>query len=349
VRLLRKPTASIPAPNVSAADSSQKEKKSRFLPSLHRRPDVVDNKLQTQSDAFVLLDEGTPTSSPKNGAIPWEDDAVTVPVAESRRKLLLPHGMNGRPVYLEDTGEKIGVVVDSIIDKEHNLVGYKIKDTKSETILSFTLNQFLEDKEGLIFIPSWYNRGVKTVEKLEFKDRITPELQCLVMDHTVSPEELYQIFVRHDDTLTNYLVEAAGLRDQLMQRLAVLERERMALKESLMDITEKRLIQDIDRHEFSDIVTEHRRKVNVLDTNIKKSKDLLDRLQKTSFGSLSLALHASQIMTSNQPTTNQTSTPSADVTYQEKYSQLRQQYTKLQEGYDELKAAVDRLLSTSDP
>ena len=48
----------------------------------------------------------------------------------------------------------------------------------------------------------------------------------------------------------------------------------------------KRLIEDIDRRKFSEIVSKVRRKVNILDSNIEKCKKLLNRLDKTSFGKI---------------------------------------------------------------
>ena len=269
--------------------------------------------------------------------------------AGAERKGLWSKKMIGKPVFLEDTGEKLGVVFDSVIDSDKHLLGYKVQDAKSDAILSFPLEQFEEDKNGLIFIPSWYSKGIKTVEKLEFKDRITPELMWLIDDKTLTTEEIYRIFSRFDDSLIHYVDEAVSLREQLLQRLTILEKERLGLKASLMDLTEKRLIKDIDRRQFSDIVMEHRRKVIVLDGNLKKCKDLLDRLQKTSFGALSTTIH--QPTTSPGAPSSHPSRPmsdASDTTYQEKYYQLKQDHTKLQEGYEELRTAVDRLLSENE-
>lgn len=295
----------------------------------------------TLSDAYAFLDsdEVTMPSPPSSEAVDGQPEAPS----DARRRVFWQKDMAGKPVYLEDTGERLGEVSDPVLDAEQRIIGYRIKDNKSDAILTFPLDQFDEDKDGLIFIPSWYSKGVKTVEKLEFKDRITPELMWLISDNTVPTEDLYRIFVRHDDSITGYIEEASGLREQLTQRLRILEKERLSLKESIMDLTEKRLIKDIDRREFSDIVMEHRRKVNVLDNNMKKCNDLLGRLQKTSFGMLSLALRPG---TTEPP--QSAHDPLGDQSYQEKYYQLRQQYTKLQEGYEELKTAVERLLTNHD-
>lgn len=133
----------------------------------------------------------------------------------TKRKAFLQKDMKGKSVFLEDTGEKLGVVFDEVLDGEKNLIGYKIKDSKSDSILSFPLDQFDEDKSGLIFVPSWYTKGLKTIEQLEFKDRITPELMWLITDNTISIEELYNIFIKHDDKIASYIQEAAALKEIL--------------------------------------------------------------------------------------------------------------------------------------
>ncbi len=301
--------------------------------------------------------------------------------SKSKRKALIKKDMKGKPVFLEDTGEKIGTVFDAIYDGKGDLVGYKIKDNKSESILSFSLDQFGEDKGGLIFVPSWYTKGVKTIEKLEFKDRISPELTWLLKDRTITEEELYNIFVKHDDIIANYMEESVALRELLSSRLKILERERLTLKEDLMDLTEKRLIKDIDRRKFSEVVMQHRRKVNVLDVNIKKCKELLERLEQTSFGILSSSIISKvekkdqkhhkkyesvekndtivfdEIEKSNnnyndikteydelQEENNNLKTAlenKIEDPYEDKYQILKQSYEELQEEYEELKLVVE--------
>jgi hypothetical protein len=272
-----------------------------------------------------------------------------------RLKTFTQKDMKGKQVFLEDTGERIGSVFDDIYDANKKLIGYKIKDNKSEAILSFPLEQFDEDKNGLIFIPSWYSKGMKTIEKLEFKDKITPELMWLIKDNTVSTEELYSIFVKHDDKITNYIEEAVALRELLNNRLKVLEKERLTLKETLMDLTEKRLINDLDRRKFSEIVMDHRRKVNVVDINIKKCKELLDRLHNTSFGLLSRSItlsiekeeHGVQTKTIEKKEHMQTHA-NIDEPYKEKYFEMKHRYEILHEEHNELKNAVEKLISKNE-
>ena len=291
------------------------------------------------------------------------------PFSTKKKKPLLTKDLKNKPVYLEDTGEKLGIVFDTILDKDKKIVGYKIKDGKSDSILSFPIDQFDLTSEGLIFIPGWYTNALKIIEKLEFKDRVSPELTALLSDDTVTNEELYDIFVKHDDDMVSYIDDAKSLRGMIDSRLKVLEKQRIALKDDLMDLTEKRLIKDIDRKEFSEDVTKHRNKVNVLDLNINKCKDLIKRLDNTSFGVLGknelekdLKITEPQYppkleknlyekilnREKEQTTTNKNTETKINDEYKDKYMQIKTQYEQLEEEYQELKNAVDKILSKGE-
>jgi len=275
-----------------------------------------------------------------------------------KKKTFIKKDMTGKSVFLEDTGEKLGTVFDIIYDGEKNLVGYKIKDIKSDAILSFQIDQFDEDKNGLIFVPSWYTKSLKNIEKLEFKDRISPELTALLTDDSVSNKELYEIFVKHDDEMAKYIEEAIYLKEMLLNRLTVLEKQRLSLRDELIDLTEKRLIKDIDRKEFSENVMEHRRKVNILDVNINKCKELMKRLDKTSFGVLGKNQIISELETEGHIFDNdignikETRKPifskdDSDV-YKNKYYTLKEQFEQLEGEYLELKSAVEKLMHKNE-
>jgi sporulation protein YlmC with PRC-barrel domain len=341
------PNESTPSPGTEKSTSPQ---------SVSRNSPYQENPPQQYESVDLFLDDIAADEEAKK-----EDLLNTEPSGEkdwsaAKRKAFSQKDMRGKQVYLEDTGEKLGTVFDAVYDTDKNLIGYKIKDSKSETILSFPLDQFDEDNNGLIFIPSWYMKGMKTIEKLEFKDRITPELMWLLRDNTVSTEELYSIFVKHDDKIANYIEEAVALRELLNNRLRVLEKERLILKENLMDLTEKRLIKDIDRRQFSEIVMQHRQKVNIVDLNIKKCKELLERLQRTSFGMLGnniiSTVEKEEQKEQHNPTNSERkeNIPSEfkQDPYKEKYYELKQRYASLQEGYDDLKGAVEKLLNKSE-
>ena len=277
-----------------------------------------------------------------------------------KKKPIIKKDMKGKPVYLEDTGEKLGIVFDSIYDKKSNLVGFKIKDRKSDAVLSFSLDQFDENKDGLIFLPGWYTNAIKLIEKLEFKDKISPELTALLSDDAASTKELYDIFVKHDDDMADYIDDAVSLKEVLYNRLKVLEKQRLSMKEELIDLTEKRLIKDIDRREFSQDVMEHRRKVNILDLNIDKCKNLIQRLEGTSFGMLG----KDKIIIKDDAKESESIyeklhhdfkgkkqvilKDDIQMPYKEKYYALKEQFNQLEEEYQELKSSVEKLFNRTE-
>lgn len=286
------------------------------------------------------------------------DEALELEKKEDqpKRSLFAVKDLKGKPVFLEDTGEKLGIVFDFVYDKDNKVIGYKIKDESSDSLLTFPIEQFDHSKEGLIFIPSWYTNALKIIERLEFKDKISPELTALLSEDEEANKELYDIFVKYDEDMVKCIDDARSLREMLERRLRLLEKQRLALKNELMDLTERRLIKDIDRKQFSEDVMKHRRKVNILDLNIRKCKELINRLEKTSFG----VLGKSNLYTSGEPKFERNLyenilekegklriAESSDI-YKEKYLNLKAKYEQLEEEYQELRAAVDKLFSKQE-
>jgi len=318
-------------------------------------PDILDEDL-TKDEREVVEEDLEPEQKQETSKI--ETDKQW---SKNKKKKLLAKDMKGKPVYLEDTGEKLGTVFDMMYDADNNHIGYKIKDKRTDSVLSFPIEQFDVAKDGLIFIQGWYTTAIKTIEQLEFKENVSPELTTLISDDAISNEELYNIFVKHDDQMANYIEDAIALKKLLKQRLDVLERQRLALKDDLMNLTEKRLIKDIDRREFSEDVIKHRKKVNVLDVNITKCKDLLNRLDKTSFGKLSLPISKNIEKTElveKAPKNTPSNLPSLEKEnnniifneeienpYKLKYDNIKQRFDQLQDEYNELKSAVEKLIA----
>ncbi len=360
--------------NVENGESQRKEnpiKKTKkikigFRHHKEKKTEEISSETYTSETNQSISQENIEKKTDDQDVLPMDDPVINDLIHSSnndkenstikKRKTFVQKDMKGKPVYLEDTGEKLGTVFDVIIDNEKNLTGYKIKDNKSDSILGFSLDQFDEDKNGLIFVPSWYSKAVKTIEKLEFKDRISPEITTLLSDDAVSSEELYNIFLKHDDEMANYMEETVSLKEMLQNRLKVLEKERLALKDKLIDLTEKRLIKDIDRRQFSEDVLDHRRRANILDVNIKKCKELLQRVDHTSFGMLgnkSLARNKyhedAQFQRTYEPLKEKNSRPvylnEIETPYKQKYYELKTRYENLEENYHELKIAVEKLIS----
>ena len=205
--------------------------------------------------------------------------------------------LSGKTVYLEDTGEKLGIISDTINDNKGKLLGLKIKtnekkltwfnkyDLDNSGELSFPVNQFYLDKRGIIFLPSWYINAKKSIDEIELYEKTSPDFFNLVTDNGFD-EELYILLTKQDDKFAEYVKESISLRKLFNSQIKLISDHRKKLIDELSDIMKKRLIEEIDRRKFSEIVSKTRRKVNILDLNIGKCKKLLNRLDKTSFGKI---------------------------------------------------------------
>jgi hypothetical protein len=189
----------------------------------------------------------------------------------------------GKPVFLQDTGEKLGFVDEIIYDENKKITGYKIKDIRSDTILEFSDEQFDADKRGLILIPSWYNKIIKTIEKLEFVDRTYPELKSFLVYDTFD-DDVFDFVVNDDQDISGYIKECKKLRWILDRQISILEKKRLTLADKTMDLTKKRLIEDMNRKQYSDEIMKLRRETNIISENVERCKELLEKLNSTSIG-----------------------------------------------------------------
>jgi hypothetical protein len=326
--------------------SNNKKKKTKIGIKLPRfKPKKKNKQIKKLKETETKNDDFLETKEPEENKETKNNSKIENIFTNNKKTEIIKKNMKGKPVFLEDTGEKLGIVYDSIYDENNKLMGYRIKDASSDAVLSFPIDQFDEDKKGLIFIPSWYTKALKTVEKLEFKDRVSPELTALLTDDEEYNKELYQVFIKHDSEMADFIDETLTLKEMLHSHLKVLERKREAIKEDLMDLTERRLIKDIDRREFAEDVMEHRRKVNILEVNISKCKNLLKRLEETSFGVLGKNLILSENIDFEE--TNRSIFEEKKVEenpYKEKYLNLREKFESLENQYDELKNSVEKLI-----
>ena len=269
---------------------------------------------------------------------------------KTREKITL-NSSKGRPVFLEDTGEKLGTVFDIICDNEKKLIGYKIKDYKTESVLSFPLDQFQESKEGFIYVQSWYLHASKTIQELEFKERVSPELTTLLTKNDVSNDELFNIFLKHDAQMANYIEKAISLKERLNKGLIILEKKRHELKDSLLDLTEEKLIKQDNKKEFSEDFITNRRKVKILNVNIKKCRDLIDRINNTSFGKLGESLTFRPGQNPKSTDKNSLNETGDNITideiknpFKQKYINMKVRFEQLEEDYNDLKSTVEKLI-----
>lgn len=189
----------------------------------------------------------------------------------------------GKPVYFEDTGEKIGIVASVITNDMNKPVGYEIKDVKSDTTVHFPVESFRQGDGGLIFTPLWYSQAKEIVNELEFREKTLPELKDILLAGAVSREKIYGIVTKTHPEIRKIIDEGIMLRASMIARLNDLELERIEIRKNLTGLSEKRLLKEIGRRDFAREVLEARRKVRIIETNIKRCKELALRLDRLPF------------------------------------------------------------------
>ena len=187
----------------------------------------------------------------------------------------------GKSVYFEDTGERVGNVVSVITGREGKIVGYEIQDDSTNAKSHLPVEQIEDTGRGLLFRPLWYTEIEEFIHQLEFQETITSELPGAVSGRGISKRGPHEILPKVDPTPRKLIDEALSLRDSLRERLNEFEIDRIKIRKQMTTLTEKRLLGENTRREFAKAVLEQRRKIRIIEINIKRCRELLLRLEHT--------------------------------------------------------------------
>jgi len=205
-------------------------------------------------------------------------------IGEKLKKIIWPFWSKdavGKPVYFEDIGEEMGIVRKVLRNSNGDIIGYEIEETKSGKVMQFPSSSFEKDERGLVFIPLWYSEAKEFIEEIELKMKM-PELQDILSMGTLSKRELGFIATSNPE-MRKYVESAHSLRKSLEKRLKEIEMERLEVRKHLMDISEKRLLNEIGRREFAKEVLEGRRKSRILEINMQRCRELIIRFDSIPF------------------------------------------------------------------
>ena len=181
------------------------------------------------------------------------------------------------------------ILVTILLYNRHKIrhIGEKLDVLKrakeSKKIFDFSTDQLKDDYDKLISSPSQYMEiASKAIEKLEFKDRMIPELKALLKDDMIPNDEVYGLFVERDDKIVKNMEEAVILGETLKNCLKILERELIILDDELAELN-KKIPEDVHERRKSKELMDHRIKTELVKRDIKKYKELMRRLNSTSF------------------------------------------------------------------
>ncbi|MBU1941164.1 MAG: hypothetical protein KKC68_05265 [Candidatus Thermoplasmatota archaeon] len=248
------------------------------------------------------------------------------------------HTLKGKPIFLQENGQQIGTILDELRTTDNTLKGFTIKDPETNDLYTLPITQVDINHDGVIYLPSWYTKSLTFIKQLEFYDHLNPDLKWILTDKTTTTEDIYHLYIQNDTTLHNHLKQTRIIINLLTNRKNLLLKERTIVKHHIMDHIEERLIKNIDRKNFTDKIQHLREKATLLDIQITRCTELLNRLSSTSLG------HYLEQTTTLQDT--KPSDPPRDDMLK-KYTKLEHDYHQLLEQHTQLKKSIEKLIDNN--
>lgn len=187
----------------------------------------------------------------------------------------------GAPVYYEDTGDRMGTVMEVIRDANGEPSGYRVRHDETGTVATLSAHNLERTNRGFLFVPLWYVEARDLVRELEYASR-HPALQDIVSGATLTHSDLSRA-TSLDSELQQKIDHARQVRQALRQQMKELEQKRREVREHLMRLSELRLLQEMSRREFAEAVMDARRQTHILEFNIKRCSEVLTRLDSLPF------------------------------------------------------------------
>ena len=186
----------------------------------------------------------------------------------------------GKPVLLKNTNGTIGFVIKAEYDSNKKPVGYKFKHKITNQTFTLPKELFEEIDNKIVINADKFDNENEILAKLEFKDQVTPELKILLTENLIPDEEIIELFVMYDKEMVNLLQDAIKLRKLIENRLTLLKKQRIILEDQLRAFESK----NTENREYKS--NEIKEEIKTIDINLNKCKQLIKRLDKTSFGIL---------------------------------------------------------------
>jgi len=184
-------------------------------------------------------------------------------VLSKLKELIWPSPGMGLPVYLDEGGEKFGYVT-KVIKENGRVEGYEVT-TKGGLTIHIPADSVAVSKKAIMYRPRWYVEGIEFIKRLEAQKMVTPELRK-VLEGAARPR----------DSMTRRIVEEGkNIYKEISGKLMMFIEERNKLRQELDDLTHRRILGATKGSEYAKALVTLRRKMEMLDANIKKAEEIL--------------------------------------------------------------------------
>ncbi len=184
-------------------------------------------------------------------------------VVSKLKELIWPSPGMGLPVYLDEGGEKFGYVT-KVIKENGRVEGYEVT-TEGGLTIHIPADSVAVSKKAIMYRPKWYVEGIEFIKRLEAQKMVTPELRK-VLEGAARPR----------DSMTRRIVEEGkNIYKEISGKLIMFIEERNKLRQELDDLTHRRILGATKGSEYARALVTLRRKMEMLDANIKKAEEIL--------------------------------------------------------------------------
>jgi sporulation protein YlmC with PRC-barrel domain len=203
------------------------------------------------------------------------------PIFDGWRKKLKSGAVVGKPVFLEEDGERIGVVRDVKFDDKGEPAEYLIYiDGK---VTGIPRDSVMERSDGIVIEPLWYIDAKRFIRDLEIEARrLAVDSDLILKAGPMKRAEMLRLLSQKAD-IAPMIEKAAVVQKVLLDRLHMFQEEKNKIGLDLITLEQKRIMEEIDRREFLHALIDLRRKAKIAGVMIENCVVLLQKMNELPF------------------------------------------------------------------
>jgi len=188
----------------------------------------------------------------------------------------------GKSVFLNTDDEKLGDIIEIIHDQNNQIIGYKVKEDKSEKELHLFAEHCRQQKHNYIYKPNCFTIPSTVIEEFEACDNINPDIILLLKDNIVSKDEWEKIYIQQDDEVRKNINHPYALDKTIQSSLHILKKQYILVEDKLKELQKKKVENMISQKQYLQMTRPYHQMLEDINQNIKKYQNLTKRLTNIS-------------------------------------------------------------------
>jgi hypothetical protein len=185
----------------------------------------------------------------------------------------------GKSVFLNTDNEKLGDIIETIHDQNNQIIGFKVKENKSEKELHLFAEHCRKQKHNYIYKPNCFTIPSTVIEDFEACDNINPDIILLLKDNIISKDEWEKSNIQHDDEIRKNINHSYALDKTIQGSLHILKKQLILVEDKLKELQRKKEKNMISQIQYLQMAHPYLQMLDDINQNIKKYQDLTKRLK----------------------------------------------------------------------